>query len=142
MHRRCERNRKRSKRRKIYCPIHKCYLNSVSPKYLLLANRAGQLQKRGVTRRNALLLLATKPAVSLKDEWLEAFWCDQCKETKWYYVQKGFSKTHQKEICTYKVSVVSPELWQQAIGVIDSEGNPSVGEFTRRHARKVSYTKQ
>lgn len=139
MQRRCDRNRKRSKRRAVYCPIHGCYLQSVSQKYTLFADRAGQLQQRGVSRRNALMLLATKTAVSLEDEWLEAFWCEQCQETKWYHVQKHVSKGPQKEACTYELSVASPELWQQAMGVIDLKGNPSVGEFTRRHARMVGY---
>ncbi|BAZ20165.1 hypothetical protein NIES4073_10410 [Kalymmatonema gypsitolerans NIES-4073] len=139
LQRRCDRNRKRSKRRGVHCPVHGCYLQSVSQKYTLFANRAGQLQQRGVSRRNALMLLATKTAVSLEDEWLEAFWCEQCQQTKWYHVQKHVSKAPQKEACTYEVSVASPELWQQAIGVIDLEGNPSVGEFTRRHARRVGY---
>ncbi|NEO42597.1 MAG: hypothetical protein F6J90_42290 [Moorea sp. SIOASIH] len=41
-----ERNRKRSKRRAIFCPIHRCYLDSVSQKYRLFADRAGQLMQR------------------------------------------------------------------------------------------------
>lgn len=139
LHRRCERNRNRSKRRAIYCPIHGCYLESVSQKYPLFADRAGQLQQRGFSRQNALILIAAKTAVSLEGEWLEAFWCDQCQQTKWYHVKKRVNKTQNKEICIYEVSIVSPELWQQAIGVIHPEGNPSVGEFTRRHAKMLSY---
>ncbi|MBW4633629.1 MAG: hypothetical protein KME30_17560 [Iphinoe sp. HA4291-MV1] len=132
MHRRCNRNRNRSKRRAIYCPIHECYLHSVSQKYPLFADRAGQLQQRGVRRQSALMLMAAKSAISLEGEWLEAFWCDECQETKWYHVQK--------QDRTYKVTVASPKLWQQAVGVIDPDGNPSVGEFTRRHARMVRYS--
>ncbi len=75
MHRRCDRNRKRSKRRAINCPIHGCYLNSVSQKYQLYADRAGQLQQRGIPRRNALMLVAHQTAVPLDGEWVEAFWC-------------------------------------------------------------------
>ncbi len=130
MQRRCDRNRKRSKRRAIYCPVHECYLDSVSQKYPMFADRAGQLQQRGIGRQNALILVASKTAVPLVGEWLEAFWCDQCRETKWYHVQK---RTH-----TYKVSVASMELWQQVMGVVDPEGNPSVSEFTRRNSRRVS----
>jgi hypothetical protein len=123
----CHQNRKRSKRRAIYCPVHGCYLHSVSQKYSLYADSAGQLQERGIGRQKALILVATKTTVSLDGEWLEAFWCDQCEQTKWYHVKK----------CDriYEVSVASPELWQQASGVIHPEGNPSVGEFTRRQAR-------
>ncbi len=132
MQRRCDRNRKRSKRRAIYCPIHGCYLNSVSQKYQLYADRAGQLQQRGIPRRNALMLVANQTAVPLDGEWIEAFWCEQCQQTNWYHVRKG-------ENCTYEIRIVPPELWQQVTGVIDPDGNPSVGEFTRRHARLVSF---
>ncbi|MEH1776894.1 MAG: hypothetical protein V7K64_11855 [Nostoc sp.] len=120
-------NRKRSKRRTIYCLVHGCYLHSVSQKYKLYADRAGQLQERGMGRQNALILVTTKTVVPLENEWLEEFWCDQCQQTNWYHVKK-FNRT-------YEVSVASPELWQQASGVIHPDGNLSVGEFTRRHAR-------
>ncbi|BAZ69109.1 hypothetical protein NIES4106_38800 [Fischerella sp. NIES-4106] len=129
MQRRCDRNRKRSKRRAIYCPIHGCYLDSVSQKYPLFADRPGQLQQRGIGRQTALFLVAKKTAVPLEGEWLEAFWCDQCQEKRWYHLKKRDR--------IYEVSIAAPELWQQAMGVIYPEGNPSVGEFTRRHARMV-----
>ncbi|AFY32536.1 hypothetical protein [Calothrix sp. PCC 7507] len=128
-------NRKRSKRRAIFCPVHGCYLHSVSQKYQLFADSAEQLQKRGVGRRNALMLVAAKTAISIRGEWLEAFWCDQCEQTKWYHVKKCLIKASPQEACTYEVSEAPPEYWQQASGVIDPQGNPSVGEFTRRHAR-------
>ncbi len=125
----CHQNRKRSKRRAIYCPIHGCYVHSVSQKYSLYADSAGQLQQRGIGRQKALILVATKTTVPLNGEWLEAFWCDQCEQTKWYHVKKCDR--------TYEISVAAPELWQQASGVIHPEGNPSVGEFTRRQSRMV-----
>jgi hypothetical protein len=99
----------------------------VSQKYNLYADSAGQLQERGIGRQRALILVATKTAVSLEGEWLEAFWCDQCEQTNWYHVKKCDR--------TYEVSVASVELWQQASGVIHPAGNPSVGEFTRTQAR-------
>lgn len=132
MQRRCDRNRKRSKRRAIYCPIHGCYLDSVSQKYRIFADQAGQLQQRGISRRNALMLVANQTAVPIDGEWLEAFWCEQCQQTKWYYVRKSNERT-------YDISLAPPELWQQATGVIHAEGNPSVSEFTRRSARDVTY---
>ncbi len=128
MQRRCDRNRKRTKRRAIYCPIHNCYLESRSPKYLLFADKAGQLQQRGMSRKNALMLVATQTTVSIQGEWLEAFWCDECQETKWYHVCKKSERD-------YELSLAPIELWQQVTGVIDPLGNPSVGEFTRRQAR-------
>ncbi|MBD2676739.1 MULTISPECIES: hypothetical protein [Nostoc] len=132
MQRRCDRNRKRSKRRAIYCPNHGCCLESRSQKYQLFAHRAGQLQQRGMSRRSALMLVANQTTVSLEGEWLEAFWCDQCQQTKWYHICK--SDEH-----TYKVSLAPQELWQQVTGAIDPQGNPSVGEFTRRQAKVLNY---
>lgn len=132
LQRRCDRNRKRSKRRAIYCPNHGCYLESRSQKYQLFADRAGQLQQRGMSRRSALMLVANQTAVSLEGEWLEAFWCEQCQQTKWYHVCKS-------DEGTYKVSLAPQELWQQVTGAIDPQGNPSVGEFTRRQAKVLNY---
>ncbi len=132
LQRRCDRNRKRSKRRSIYCPIHNCYLESRSQKYQLFADQAGQLQQRGMSRRRALMVVATQTAVSIEGEWLEAFWCDYCQQTKWYHVRKSGDRTH--EVC-----LAPQDLWQQVAGVVDPQGNPSVGEFTRRQASLVGY---
>ncbi|MBV5259701.1 hypothetical protein FLX56_14885 [Synechococcus moorigangaii CMS01] len=122
-----DRNRKRSKRRSIFCPIHQCYLDSVSQKYPIYADRPDLLQNRGLSRRKALLLVATRTTVPLNGEWLEAFWCKCCQDTKWYHVRK-----RDRE---YQLSLASSELWQQATGVISHQGNPSVGEFTRRQSQ-------
>jgi hypothetical protein len=132
LQRRCDRNRKRSKRRAIYCPIHECYLDSVSQKYQIYADQSGQLQQRGISRRNALMLVASQTAVPLEGEWIEAFWCKECQQTTWYYVRKTGDRT-------YTIAPAPPELWQQATGVISPDGNPSVGEFTRRQARCLSH---
>ncbi len=131
MQKRCDRNRKRSKRRAIYCPVHGCYIESMSQKYRLFAEQAGQLQQRGVSRKNALMLVAAKTTVPLEGEWLEAFWCQECQQTKWYHVRKRQSN--------YELSLAPAELWQQATGVIQADGNPSVGEFTRRQARMLNF---
>ncbi|NET01110.1 MAG: hypothetical protein F6K61_11165 [Sphaerospermopsis sp. SIO1G1] len=129
MQRRCDRNRKRSKRRAMYCPVHGCYMDSMSQKYNLFAEQAGQLQQRGIRRREALILVAAKTAVPLEGEWLEAFWCQHCQETKWYHVRKRES--------VYELSLAPAELWQQATGVINPHRNPTVSEFTFRQAQVV-----
>lgn len=127
MTQRSNRNRNRSKRRAVFCPTHACYLDSVSQKHSIYADQAEQLQQRGVVRRNALMLMAHQTTVSLTGEWLEAFWCKYCQSTTWYHVHK------QDQV--YSLSVAPPELWQQATGVTNPNGNPSVGEFTRRQSR-------
>ncbi|WP_026103535.1 hypothetical protein [Pseudanabaena sp. PCC 6802] len=133
MQNRCDRNRKRSKRRAIYCPIHGCYLDSVSQKYPLFADRPEQLQQRGMAKRDALMLVASRTAVPLKGEWVESFWCEQCQQTKWYHIRT-------REDRTFEVKLAPRELWQYAMGAINPDGNPSVGEFTRRNSRMVAYS--
>ncbi len=132
MQKRCDRNRKRSKRRGIYCPKHECYLHSVSQKHPIYADRAEQLQQRGLARRHALLAVASRTTVMLSGEWLEAFWCDECQMRQWYHVRR-------LENNRYEISIAPPELWQQATGVTSPHGNPSVGEFTQKFAHKTEY---
>ena len=127
--RRCDRNRKRSKRRSIYCPKHQVHLDSVSQKYRLFAAEPHQLQERGYGRQPATLLVATYGTVPLDGEWLEAFWCDQCQESCWYYVKRDATQR------SYTVTLAPQELWKQVSGVMNPEGNPTVGEFTRKAAR-------
>lgn len=127
---RCQRHRKRSQRRKIFCPDHGCYLHSVSPKRRLFADRPEQLRQKGISRKHAMMLVARQTAVLLEDEWLEAFWCDQCQDTKWYHVCREDQRV-------YRVKLASLALWQRVQGVVHPAGNPSVSEFTRRNARML-----
>lgn len=69
------------------------------------------------------MLVATETTALRLDEWLEAFWCDQCQETKWYHVKKGDVNDAQirgKRV-TYEVSVALPEHWQQSTRAIPPE---------------------
>lgn len=131
MTQRKHRNRNRSKRRALFCPMHQCYLDSVSQKYPLFASKAEHLQQRGMGRKQAMLLAADQAAVPLQGEWIEAFWCDGCQETTWYHVRKCDR--------TYTLSPAPEGLWRQAAGTINPQGNPSVGQFTRRQARMVGF---
>lgn len=128
------RNRNRSKRRPIFCPAHGCFLDSVSQKHSIYADKAEHLQQRGMSRKKALTLVASSKVVSLSGEWLEAFWCSECQETGWYHVRRQGAHT-------YELSPAPASLWQQASGVIHPAGNPSVGEFTRTQARANVYGK-
>lgn len=74
MHKRCDRDRKRSQRRAIYCPIHSCYLDSVSRKYKVMSESS--------KLKDIYVSLTTE------EEWLEAFWCPQCQKKNWYYVRQ------------------------------------------------------
>ena len=130
--RRCDRHRNRSQRRPIRCPIDQSLLDSVSPKYPLYADKAEQLQQRGLSRKRALSLMAAKTTVPLEGEWLEAFWCSHCQQRNWFHVQR-------LNPSTYNLSLAPGTLWQQVSGVIHPHGNPSVGEFTSRQARLVTF---
>lgn len=112
--------------------MHGNYLESVSQKYRLFADQSSQLQQRGMSRRVALLLIATNTTVALESEWLEAFWCDHCQATQWYHVRKTGDRT-------YELAIAPSELWQQVAGVVHPQGNPSVGEFTRKSSRMLGY---
>ena len=61
------RNRKRSKRRSIYCPRHGCYIDSVSQKHRLYADKAEHLRDRGMSRKAAVRVMASYTTVPL--EW-------------------------------------------------------------------------
>lgn len=126
---RSQRNRKRSKRRQVFCPKHGCYLESSSQKFRLYLDQPGQLQeKKGLSAKTARLVVATYTTVPLTDEWLERFWCVQCQSTCWYHVHR----LGQNE---YELTVAPAALWKQVSGVIDPRGNPSVSEFTLRESR-------
>jgi hypothetical protein len=84
-------------------------------------------------RQNAQMLVAAKTTVSLQGEWLEEFWCDRCQKNQWYHVKKTGDRT-------YQLSIAPDRMWQQVTGVIDPYGNPSVGEFTRKQARRLNYS--
>jgi hypothetical protein len=127
-----QRNRKRSQRRAIYCPVHGSYLHSVSQKHPLYASKAEQLQQRGYNRKRALTVIAGYGTIPLVGEWLEAFWCEDCQESQWYHVRKS-------EGNVYRVAPAPEALWMQASGVILPTGNPSAGEFTRRQARQTQF---
>ncbi|MEL6603242.1 MAG: hypothetical protein AAFP20_08455 [Cyanobacteria bacterium J06614_10] len=127
-----KRNRKRSKRRGIFCPIHGCYLDSVSQKHRLYADKAEHLRDRGMGRKVSLMVMASHTTVPLQGEWLEAFWCGECQQNEWYWITRS-------ESGEYSVNRVPHDLWQQAQGVILASGNPTVSEFTRRQSRRMSY---
>ena len=123
------RNRKRSKRRPIYCPEHDCYLDSTSRKYHLFADRSEHLRQRGISRKRSLFVFSSYTTVPLTGEWLEAFWCRECQEARWFHVRRCEGQP-------YDLSIAPRELWMQVGSVPYPTGNPSVGDFTWRKARK------
>jgi hypothetical protein len=126
---RCIRNRKRSKRRAVYCPTHGCYLDSVSPKFPLFADSVGQLQQRGVSsKKSRLLMTVHRGAVPLTGEWIEQMWCSECQRSDWYQIRKVDNRL-------YEVRLAPLALWKNAARVINPYQNPSVSEFTVQASR-------
>lgn len=130
MRKRCDRNRKRSRRRAIYCPEHGCYLDSVSQKYPIYADRPEQLREQGMSKKTATMVLTDHTAVRTP-LWIEAFWCGECEEVRWYLVKKTDRRT-------FELSSVPRGLWERMEGAIDPFGNPSVSEFTRKQAKRLN----
>ncbi len=124
------RNRRRSRRRELLCPLHpESRLLSVSAKHRLYATEVGQLLIRGLSRRRSdELLQAYRHVLPLENEWLEAFWCESCGSSRWWHVQRHGGLEHS-------LRPVARELWEQASGVIRPEGNPTISQFSRRQAR-------
>lgn len=139
MSRRCDRNRNRSKRRAIYCPVHGCYMDSTSRKYSLFADQPEQLRQRGMKRLSALLVIKSYTAVPILGEWLEEFWCPDCQERRWYHVRKYDNPELRSGQSGYALTPAPEVLWQQVSGVVHPGGNPSVSEFSRKAARSSSY---
>jgi hypothetical protein len=124
------RSRCRPRRRELRCPRHpQQKIFSISVKHHLYVTDVGQLLLRGLSRRRAdALLAAYNRVLPLHDEWLEGFWCDACACTSWWHVRRLDRRS-------YSLDAVSREIWEQATGVIRAEGNPTVSDFSRRHAR-------
>lgn len=97
----------------------------------MFADQVQQLRDRGMGKKSAMLAFTTRTTIPIEGEWLEAFWCDHCQETRWYHVCK-------QEKNQYSVAIAPNQLWQQATGALNTEGNPSVSEFTRRNAHQNS----
>jgi hypothetical protein len=133
------RNRNRPKRRAIFCPMHGCYLDSVSPKHPLFAHQIEHLRSAGMSRVTASLLIEQYTALPLPGQWLEQFWCEDCNRTEWYrvhrYCEEGMTTAR------YHIVLAERELWERVTGVHHPEGNVSVGEFTRRQSRARALTR-
>ncbi len=131
---RTKRNRNRSKRRQILCPLHGCQMDSVSAKHSIFGDRVEHLQQAGFDRGLANLLMDEHTTISIPGEWLEKFWCLECDQSEWYRV-KRYHRPGGGGAAQYFVEIAAQELWQRVAGVHDPMGNPSVGEFTRKQAK-------
>lgn len=117
---RSTRNRNRSKRRAILCPVHTCHLESHSPKYKLAANQVNQLTVQVAVNPGAVGDHADEelPKGGLQGEWIERFWCPECKRQCWYHIKEVSPRC-------YKVELASGDLCQQVSEIASALADPS-----------------
>ncbi len=82
--------------------------------------------------KTARLVIQSYPVLVLSNEWLEELFCPKCGTKRWYHVTRSPEGS---------LSLVwaRPELWQQVAHVDPLQPNPTVGEYTRRQARRLSH---
>lgn len=125
-----DRRRRRPKRRDIHCLVHPAtYLESRSRKLRIFAIEEAHLSAKARRKTNVLKLLSNNGAILVEDEWLEQFWCPDCKCIAWYHVMQ------QEKI--FNISPAQASLLQQVTGVSWPGRNPTVSQYTQRHARGI-----
>lgn len=126
------RNR-RPTRRLICCPAHpEQKLSGNGRKYYIHVLTAEELKSRGMGDKRARLVMQAYPVLVLSNEWLEELYCQRCGQKNWCHVTRLPSGKLQ-------VSWAKRELWQQVAHVDPLQPNPTVSEFTRRQARRLTH---
>ena len=98
----------------------KYFLHLLSPK---------ELQQRGMSGKEARLVIHANPVLVLSNEWLEELFCPQCGSSRCCHVIKNDRIEHT-------VRWAPRELWEQVAHVDPSVANPTMSEYTRREARR------
>jgi len=125
-----KRNR-RSKSRELFCPAHpEQRVSGNGRKYFLHLVKQEDLRLRGMSDKRARLVIQAYPVLVLSNEWLEELFCPQCGSNHWCHVVR-----HDRVAHTLRWA--PRELWEQVAHVDPCLPNPSVGEFTRRSARRM-----
>jgi len=124
--------RSRSGKRELFCPAHPDQLLAGGGKsYYLHLLSAEELRQRGVPASKAKLLISAYPVLTLSDEWLEELFCPKCGLSRWCHVVRHNRVQHT-------VRWAPRELWERVPHVDPLQANPSIGEFSRREARRAS----
>ena len=126
------RGRQRPKRRALFCPAHpEQRIEGNGKKYFLHLLTPEQLKARGMGDKTAKLVIQAYPVLVLSNEWLEELFCPKCGGNRWCHLTKHDTTEHS-------VRWAPRELWEQVAHVDPLQANPTVGEFTRRSARRPS----
>ena len=126
----CTRRRRTPSGRKLACPRHldKPLLGN-GRKYFLHLLTSEELVARGMPAGKAKLVINAYPVLVLSSEWLEELYCASCGQKRWYHLTKAPDGA-------ISLRLAPRDLWGQVAHVDPIVPNPTVGEFTRREARR------
>jgi hypothetical protein len=124
------RQRRRPKRRQLFCPAHQDeLLYGNGKKYFLHLLSPDELVHRGIKATRAKLIIQSYPVLVLNNEWLEELYCNECGISHWCHIIR-----HDK--VAHTVRWAPRDLWQQVAHVDVLCGNPTVSQFSSREARR------
>ena len=112
---------RRPKRRALFCPAHPDQrIEGNGRKYFLHLLSPEELQQRGMTSKQARLVIHAYPVLVLSNEWLEELFCPQCGTSRWCHINKHDRVEHS-------VRWAPRDLWEQVAHVDPTAANPTVG---------------
>ena len=116
--------------RQLACPRHPDQpLLGNGRKYYLHLLTSEELVARGMAAGKAKLVINAYPVLVLSSEWLEELYCASCGQKRWYHLTKALDGA-------ISLRLAPRDLWGQVAHVDPIVPNPTVGEFTRREARR------
>jgi hypothetical protein len=125
-----QRRRRAPSGRKLACPRHLDQpLLGNGRKYYLHLLTSEELVARGMPAGKAKLVINAYPVLVLSSEWLEELYCASCGQKRWYHLTKAPDGA-------ISLRLAPRDLWGQVAHVDPTVPNPTVGEFTRREARR------
>ena len=125
-----KRARRRPNGRQLACPKHADQpLLGNGRKYFLHLLTSEELVARGMPAGKAKLVINAYPVLVLSNEWLEELYCARCGQKRWYHLIKAADGA-------FNLRLACRDLWSQVAHVDPIVPNPTVGEFTRREARR------
>ena len=127
------RRKRRARKRELFCPAHPNQLLAGGGKrcYYLHLLTAEELRQRGMPASKAKLVISAYPVLTLSNEWLEELFCAKCGLARWCHVVRHNRVQHT-------VRWAPRELWERVAHVDPLQANPSIGEFSRREARRAN----
>jgi hypothetical protein len=116
------------------CPCCGAYLHRInSQKFRLYADKAEDIESELKVSRAKARQMALQGPVSLKDTWIEEFYCTD-HGRMWLQVRRGQGENG------YLTNVPPASVWKRTAQTIDPDHpNTSVSEFTLRNSRGIHH---